>query len=599
MSRPSTIDGQDGTGDEGIFEKRNNGLGNLMGCSNASHRMHAGQPVALGIGFQMFTDEPIHHGRLDASGCDGIDAYTLLGEFKSRRPGEAVHSMLRRGINAHSRQTHLPCNRRGVYNCASPRVQNDRNLVLETEQDTQDVDVERVPIIFLGLLIGGQPRGSLHTGVVEGVIETTVGLDREVDQGFDVRFAAGVCGKERCDTAGGLNGFDDGFSLRMTTTGHHDFCMEHGQFMGNGFADTTGGTGNESDFVLECRFHESDFLIVTLVFRTRGSMRRPSPKETASPNTVFLALPCFSGMIENHMELRHLRYFVAVAGALNFTKAAALLRVAQPALSRQVQDLEEEIGVDLLNRSTRGVTLTAEGKLFLDEAREILRRADEAIEKTRSLARGDFGELQIGYSPSPTVELLPPALAAFQRAAPRVNVRLHDLAGNELAEGLRRGSLELAVMQRPIESNRGGLQFEALHSYPICVAVPISHPFARRRSVPLPLLASEKLVVFRRSEYADYHGLIARVLKDVTRRPEIAVECDGSSSLFTEIAAGHGVAILPLVFQKIVGTRLKLRPLTPEPAPQEVGIVRPIDGNLTPAAEKFSTQLRDAAKALR
>lgn len=113
------------------------------------------------------------------------------------------------------------------------------------------------------------------------------------------------------------------------------------------------------------------------------------------------------------MELRHLRYFLVVGEALNFTKAAARLRVAQPSLSRQIRDLEDEIGVDLLKRSPRGVTLAAEGKLYSDEVRDLLKRADDAIEKVRALARGHYGELHIGYSPSPTVEILPPALAAF------------------------------------------------------------------------------------------------------------------------------------------------------------------------------------------
>ncbi len=96
------------------------------------------------------------------------------------------------------------------------------------------------------------------------------------------------------------------------------------------------------------------------------------------------------------MELRHLRYFVAVAEALNFTRAAARLRLAQPALSRQVGDLEDEIGVDLLRRSPRGVTLTAEGEFFLAEARQILASADLAVTKTRALARGEYGELHVG-----------------------------------------------------------------------------------------------------------------------------------------------------------------------------------------------------------
>src|SRR5579862_311865 len=113
------------------------------------------------------------------------------------------------------------------------------------------------------------------------------------------------------------------------------------------------------------------------------------------------------------MELRHLRYFLAVAEALSFTKAAAQLRVAQPALSRRVQDLEDEIGVDLLRRGPRGVSLTAEGRLFLAEAQQLLKNADEAVGKVRSLARGEFGELNVGYSPSAAAGMLPAALADF------------------------------------------------------------------------------------------------------------------------------------------------------------------------------------------
>ena len=96
------------------------------------------------------------------------------------------------------------------------------------------------------------------------------------------------------------------------------------------------------------------------------------------------------------MELRHLRYFLAVAEASNFTKAAARLRVAQPAFSRQIQDLENEIGVDLLRRSPRGVTLTTEGRLFLEEVRELLKRTDESVKKVRALARDGYGELRVG-----------------------------------------------------------------------------------------------------------------------------------------------------------------------------------------------------------
>src|SRR5688572_13569651 len=201
------------------------------------------------------------------------------------------------------------------------------------------------------------------------------------------------------------------------------------------------------------------------------------------------------------MELRHLRYFLAVGEALNFTRAAAQLRVAQPALSRQVQDLEDEIGVDLLKRSPRGVTLTAEGKLFLEEVRDLLKRAEEAVEKVRALARGEYGELHVGYAPSPTVEILPPALAAFQKAVPGVKVLLHDLSSEELIAGLRDGTLELAIMVQPADEQTTGIEFEVLRTYPLCVALAAGHPFARLKSITLEKIIAEPLVGFSRKNY--------------------------------------------------------------------------------------------------
>src|ERR1700742_1099876 len=211
------------------------------------------------------------------------------------------------------------------------------------------------------------------------------------------------------------------------------------------------------------------------------------------------------------MELRHLRYFLAVAEALNFTKAAALLHVAQPALSRRVQDLEDEIGVDLLKRSPRGVVLTAEGKVFLDKTRQILKLADESVEQVRALARGEYGELHIGYAPAPTVEILPPALAAFQKAFPRVRVLLHDLSEQELIEGLRNGRLELAMMPGDAGSQSIGVEIEALRTYPICVAVAPTHRFARIKTITLEMVAAEPMIGFNRKEYPEYYTGLDRI----------------------------------------------------------------------------------------
>lgn len=296
------------------------------------------------------------------------------------------------------------------------------------------------------------------------------------------------------------------------------------------------------------------------------------------------------------MELRHLRYFVAVAEAANFTKASARLRVAQPALSRQVRDLEEEIGVDLMRRGPRGVVLTAEGKLFVEEARALLARAEESIDKVRALARGEYGELNIGYSPSPTVELLPPAMAAFQKAVPRVKVTLHDLAGDELVDGLKGGTLELAVMVQPSQEQSAGLKFEPLRQYPYCVAMPAAHPFARRKSVSVELLAAEPLVALRRKDYSEFYRILDRVFAPTGLKPRIAVECDSASSLITGVEVGRGVALVNTIFRQVTGKRLMYRPLTGTNEVQTIGIARAESGDVTPAGEKFCEALRRIAR---
>jgi DNA-binding transcriptional LysR family regulator len=292
------------------------------------------------------------------------------------------------------------------------------------------------------------------------------------------------------------------------------------------------------------------------------------------------------------MELRHLRYFLAVGEALNFTRAAARLRVAQPALSRQMQDLEDEIGVDLLRRGPRGVTLTAEGKLFLEEVRDLLKRADESVEKVRALARGEYGELRVGYAPSPTVDILPPGLAAFQKAVPRVKLMLHDLSSDELIRGLRNATLELAIMVQPSGEQTAGVEFELLRTYPFCVALTAAHPFARMKSIPLEKLAGEPLISFSRKDYPDAHEMMDRIFGPIQVKPRIAVECDSASSLIAEVEAGRGLAISSTFFKRVTGKRLLYRPLTGTNESISVGIAHATKGDVTPAGDKFREILR-------
>jgi DNA-binding transcriptional LysR family regulator len=266
-------------------------------------------------------------------------------------------------------------------------------------------------------------------------------------------------------------------------------------------------------------------------------------------------------------------------------------------LSRQVQDLEDELGVDLFRRSPRGVTLTAEGKLFLKEAREVLKHADESVERARALARGEYGELHIGYSAIPTEEILPAALGAFRRAVPRVKVLLHDLSRDEIIAGLHDATLELAVMAQATGEGMLGIEFEVLRTYPWCVALTDAHPFSRLKSVSLEKLATEPLIGLRRKGYSEYYRILEQIFAAISAKPRVAVECDSISSLVVEVEAEHGIALVPTVLKLVSGKRLIYRPLTDATETQSVGIARATKGDVTPAGEKFCEILRQTAKA--
>ncbi len=294
------------------------------------------------------------------------------------------------------------------------------------------------------------------------------------------------------------------------------------------------------------------------------------------------------------MELRHLRYFVAVAEGLNFTKAAERLRVAQPAVSRQVSDLEDELGVDLLKRTSHGVALTAEGKLFLEEAKKILQLADESVTKVRALARGEFGELQVGYVPPLDLHILPRALAEFQKTTPGVKVVLHDRGSDELCNELRNGMLHLALMMQPSEELITGIEFEEIGRYPFFVAMASGHPLTRMKAVSLETLAKQPLVVLDRRRNSEFHRILKRVFAPL--HPNIATESDSVNSLITEIGVGKCVAVVSQLFREAIGKRLVYRKLVNTDVAMCVGIARAKNGDLPPAGEKLCATIRKIGK---
>lgn len=274
------------------------------------------------------------------------------------------------------------------------------------------------------------------------------------------------------------------------------------------------------------------------------------------------------------MELRHLRYFIAVARAENVTRAALKLHVSQPALSRQIRDLEEELGFSLLERTPKSVRLTEAGRVFLLEAQAVLDRADEAVDKARAKAGQFEGKLQLGYAPSPSVEVLPRVLRSFQAKFPSVRVLLHDLSAEEMISQLHEGKLDVALTVRPLGKSSRGLSFQELARYPWCVAVPPQHPMAEARAITMDRLVAEPLLGYTRKDYPDYYSEVEAWFKTGGRKPRFTEEHDSVTSLIAGVEAGHGIAILPSCVRCIAGPRLKLVPLKPAAPSLIVGILR-------------------------
>lgn len=272
------------------------------------------------------------------------------------------------------------------------------------------------------------------------------------------------------------------------------------------------------------------------------------------------------------MELRHLRYFVAVAEEQNVTRAAARLHVSQPPLTRQIHDLEGELGVALFERTGRAIKLTDAGRLFLQEARAALSRVEDAVKSVQAAAAKEPCELHVGYAPTPTIEILPVILRAFQKAAAHVRPILHDHSSPEMLAGLREGSLQVGFLMQPPSRARRGLSFAALRKFPIMVAVPPEHPFARRRSVTLKDVLNEPLVAYSRKHYPDYHEFLSRHTGLSSKRLPWAEECDSGSSLITAVESGQGLAITIAPLAAAAGRRLRFVPLSPAPPPGIVGI---------------------------
>ncbi len=242
------------------------------------------------------------------------------------------------------------------------------------------------------------------------------------------------------------------------------------------------------------------------------------------------------------MELRHLRYFVAVAEELSFTAASTGLKIAQPSLSQQIRDLEHELGTALFVRTSRRVELTDAGTAFLDQARAILMQATNAAEQARLIGLGRVGTLDIGMTGSVLLGPLGGLVAAFGARFPQVAVRLHELSPQEQQAALHARRTDMSFLRKPADDP--GLTVELAWPETVAVALPERHRLAARRCIPLLSLRDESHV-FLRLEDSRFAQYLRDCCVEAGFLPRISQQVVEAQSLTSLVAAGLGVALVP------------------------------------------------------
>lgn len=295
------------------------------------------------------------------------------------------------------------------------------------------------------------------------------------------------------------------------------------------------------------------------------------------------------------MELRQLRHFVAVAEEANISRAAKKVFLTQPALSRQIKALEDEIGQCLLERQAHSVRLTPVGEVLLHEARELLQRAEQVVGRVR--AAGSGVRLRVGYAPSLAAGLLSAAVENFTQAHPEARVELFDLSTEEMLKGLDNETLDVALSVGQRHRTRG-LTWTPLIRAPWQLAVNRNHPLARRSRVAPAEIASEPLLVFCQRDYPEYWDIITGWLRQQKVRPRIAGEYDGLESLMAAVESGLGVALLTSRTAHRVPERVRLKKLSAAPEPVCIAVGHRDDRTNDKPLAVFVEELRKAAAAL-
>src|SRR5688572_19836402 len=262
------------------------------------------------------------------------------------------------------------------------------------------------------------------------------------------------------------------------------------------------------------------------------------------------------------VELRHLRYFIAVAKHGSFNRAAQTLHLTQPALSRQVKDLEEELAAQLFVRGKNAVRLTKAGKVFYEEALEVVARAELAVQRVRGEPRMEV--LRIGYAPSVTAGILPRALQRFHEEQPRVRIELADLFPQEMTRMAGNGELDIVITLEGPGAATPNFRWEELRRIHLVLVMPAKHDLAKLKRISPQRLRGLALAALDEESFPQYVPHLRKILKPFGIRPRfVAMERDGVSTMLTTLEAYNAAAILADSAVHFIPRSLVWRPFVP------------------------------------
>ncbi|MED0660001.1 LysR substrate-binding domain-containing protein [Bacillus smithii] len=284
------------------------------------------------------------------------------------------------------------------------------------------------------------------------------------------------------------------------------------------------------------------------------------------------------------LELRHLKYFVTVAEELHFGKAAARLNMAQPPLSSQIRQLEEEIGVPLFHRTKRKVELTKEGQVFLEKVYLILKNLEDAIETVRMVNRGEIGEIAIGFISSASYDILPAIIQHYRKKYPNIHIDLQQLTTEEQVKALHEGRIDVGILCHPIENDN--VLFEVIRQEPMVIALPKDHPLARETSsINLNDLFNDPFIVTGRKANQRHYDTLIKLCYQAGFSPKVVQETKELSTVLSFVSSGMGVALVPASIQSIFKNKVIYRNIRNHPYTTTALAWK--SGNLSPTVRAF------------